>query len=111
MTTGEIGGVIEAWAEQYRSLGGLPQINHVQIFENRGAMMGCSNAHPHGQIWATQSIPNEPRKEQESLAEYRRENSNFLLCGYLQVELAAGGPGGLPKEFFFFVLPFFAPRA
>ena len=49
--------VVDAWAEQYHELGALPFINHVQIFENRGAMMGCSNPHPHGQIWANATIP------------------------------------------------------
>ena len=66
--------MVEVWAEQYRELGALSNIKYVEIFENRGAMMGCSNPHPHGQIWATESIPNEPRKEQESLQEYRAKN-------------------------------------
>jgi UDPglucose--hexose-1-phosphate uridylyltransferase len=52
--------VVEMWAEQAAELGARPEIAYVQIFENRGAMMGASNPHPHGQIWATQHIPNEP---------------------------------------------------
>jgi UDPglucose--hexose-1-phosphate uridylyltransferase len=108
MTTGEIGGVIEVWAEQYRALGALPQINHVQIFENRGAMMGCSNPHPHGQIWATQSVPNEPRKEQESLVDYRHEHSSCMLCDYTALELAAGVRVVCQNEFFVAVVPFWA---
>jgi len=108
MTLDEIGRVVEVWAEQYRALGDLPHINHVQIFENRGAMMGCSNPHPHGQIWATQSIPNEPRKEQESLAEYRREHRNCLLCDYVELELAAGERVVCQNESFLVVVPFWA---
>ena len=82
MATSEIGSIVHVWAEQYRSLGDHPDVNHVQIFENRGAMMGCSNPHPHGQIWATQTIPNEPRREHESLEDYRREHRSCLLCDY-----------------------------
>ena len=55
--------VVDTWAEQYRELGALPGIGYVQIFENRGAMMGASNPHPHGQIWATEQLPNEAAKE------------------------------------------------
>ncbi len=108
MTAGEIGAVIEVWAEQYRTLGDLTHINHVQIFENRGAMMGCSNPHPHGQIWATQSIPNEPRKEQESLEDYRKEHRSCLLCDYLALELASGERIVCQNEYFVAVVPFWA---
>src|SRR5205085_396104 len=59
----EIETVVHTWVGQYRELGGPEEINHVQIFENRGAMMGASNPHPHCQIWATASIPEEPAKE------------------------------------------------
>jgi len=108
MTVGEIGGVVEVWAEQYRALGEMPPINHVQIFENRGAMMGCSNPHPHGQIWATQSIPNEPRKEQESLQDYSRMHGSCMLCDYAALELAAGERIVCQNEFFVAVVPFWA---
>jgi UDPglucose--hexose-1-phosphate uridylyltransferase len=108
MTTAEIGAVIEVCAEQYRTLGDLPCINHVQIFENRGAMMGCSNPHPHGQIWATQTIPNEPRKEQESLADYWSEHGSCLLCDYLTLESASGERIICQNESFLAVVPFWA---
>ena len=55
--------VIAMWTAQSEELGERPDIQYVQIFENRGAMMGASNPHPHGQIWATQHIPNEPALE------------------------------------------------
>jgi len=108
MTIGEIGGVVEVWAEQYRALGELPRIQHVQIFENRGAMMGCSNPHPHGQIWATESIPNEPRKEEESLEDYAREHHSCMLCDYAELELGAGERVVCQNESFVAVVPFWA---
>ena len=52
--------VIHTWTEQTIELGKVDFINYVQVFENKGAMMGCSNPHPHSQIWATGHIPNEP---------------------------------------------------
>ncbi len=55
--------VVDVWAEEYGRLGGIPFINYVQIFENKGQMMGCSNPHPHGQIWAQNSLPDEPARE------------------------------------------------
>jgi UDPglucose--hexose-1-phosphate uridylyltransferase len=78
--------VVDAWADQYAELGGLPWIRHVQIFENNGAMMGASNPHPHGQIWANQRIPNEPAKESKSQRMYGEEKKSCLLCDYLALE-------------------------
>ncbi len=108
MACDDIGGVIDTWTQQFRDLGNLPHINYVQIFENRGAMMGCSNPHPHGQIWATQSLPNEPRKEQESLEEYRREHGNCLLCDYLELELSSCERIVCQNEWFVALVPFWA---
>lgn len=108
MAETEIAAVIDVWAEQYQELGGLPNIGHVQIFENRGAMMGSSNSHPHGQIWATQTIPNEPRKEQESFEGYSREHGSCLLCDYQALELAAGERIVCQNDSFLAVVPFWA---
>lgn len=63
MELGDIRTVIDVWAKEYDELGARPDINHVQVFENKGELMGCSNPHPHGQIWAQRSIPTEPAKE------------------------------------------------
>src|SRR5208282_2156617 len=82
----ELGQVINVWIEQYRSLAALPWIHHVQIFENCGPIVGASNPHPHCQIWANASLPNEPAKEQASLLEYRARNHSCLLCDYLKFE-------------------------
>ena len=72
--------VTDVWAEQYRQLGALRFINHVQIFENRGSIMGCSNPHPHCQIWANTNVPNEPAKEQLALDAYQTAHDSCLLC-------------------------------
>lgn len=79
--------VVAAWTTQYDDLGQRPEINYVQIFENRGAMMGASNPHPHCQVWATEHIPDEPQMEQAAQLEYLNAHSRCLLCDYLQREV------------------------
>ena len=78
--------VIDTWVNQYVELGALSDINSVQIFENRGAMMGASNPHPHGQIWANFSLPNEMLKEVSALSDYTSAHNSCLLCDYLSLE-------------------------
>jgi len=78
--------IVDVWAAQYAGLGALKNIRHVQIFENRGAMMGCSNPHPHGQIWATSSIPNVVERELNSFVFQRMTHNRCLLCDYLAQE-------------------------
>jgi UDPglucose--hexose-1-phosphate uridylyltransferase len=78
--------VVRTWMEQFRELGEMPDINHVQIFENRGAMMGASNPHPHCQIWATASIPEAPSKELSSQQRYHLSCDRCLLCDYIKLE-------------------------
>jgi UDPglucose--hexose-1-phosphate uridylyltransferase len=82
----EIRNVVDTWVEQYNDLGSKASINYVQIFENRGAVMGCSNPHPHCQIWAGESLPNEWRKEQDAQSAYRSGHGTCLLCDYLELE-------------------------
>ncbi len=82
----DIENVIRTWTTQFRELGCMPQINHVQIFENRGSIMGASNPHPHCQIWATDSIPDLPAKELISQLNYHGNHQACLLCDYLQLE-------------------------
>jgi UDPglucose--hexose-1-phosphate uridylyltransferase len=81
--------VVDTWAEQTLELGARPTIGHVQVFENRGAMMGASNPHPHGQIWATQRLPNEPAKESAQQRSYFSAHGRTLLQDYLATELEA----------------------
>ena len=80
--------VVDAWAEQAAELGARPEIHYVQIFENRGAMMGASNPHPHGQIWATEHIPNLPARELAAQRDYFATHGEPLLTAYLRLELA-----------------------
>jgi UDPglucose--hexose-1-phosphate uridylyltransferase len=86
MTKQEIEPVVHTWAGQYRELGGLGFIRYVQIFENRGAMMGASNPHPHCQVWATASIPREPAKELSAQHAYWKSRQRCLLCDYIALE-------------------------
>ena len=96
--------VVDAWTDQYEQLAAIPWVRHVQIFENRGAMMGASNPHPHGQIWATESLPNEPAKE---LAQ-QQAHGGCLLCDYLAAELAAGERVICANQQFVALVPFWA---
>jgi UDPglucose--hexose-1-phosphate uridylyltransferase len=87
MSEAEVGRVVDVWVEQSAALAKIPLIGSVQIFENRGELMGASNPHPHCQIWATATVPNVPAKEQSSFLEYREKHQSCLLCDYLQLEL------------------------
>jgi UDPglucose--hexose-1-phosphate uridylyltransferase len=87
MSSRELRRVVDVWVEQYESLGKIPWIQHVQIFENRGTLTGCSNPHPHCQIWANSCIPNEPAKEQASFREYNETHNACLICEYTKQEL------------------------
>ena len=78
--------VIATWTEQSADIGGKDFIEYVQVFENKGAVMGCSNPHPHSQIWGTEHIPNEPAKELEKQKTYFNENNRALLSDYLKEE-------------------------
>jgi UDPglucose--hexose-1-phosphate uridylyltransferase len=108
MDATDIRQVVDTWAEQYLELGRLPFINSVQIFENRGAMMGASNPHPHGQIWANASLPNETAKELAALGDYRAAHRTCLLCDYLALEQKAEERLICQNEHFFIVVPFWA---
>ena len=108
MSPAEIHSLIDLWINEFQGLSRQPGINYVQIFENRGLMMGCSNAHPHGQIWATSTIPNEPRKEQEAFAAYQKQHSACLFCDYVKIEAASGERVICGNEHFLAVVPFWA---
>jgi UDPglucose--hexose-1-phosphate uridylyltransferase len=100
--------VVDVWTEQYIELGGDPLINYVQIFENRGAMMGASNPHPHGQIWATEHVPLHVAREQECQAEHYVTHDRSLLADYLSRELALEMRLVCANEHFAVVVPFWA---
>jgi UDPglucose--hexose-1-phosphate uridylyltransferase len=87
MTVPEIEIVVEAWTAQYVELAALPFVQHVQIFENRGAMMGASNPHPHCQIWATEHVPDEPARERANLKLWQERHGRGLLAEYVALEV------------------------
>jgi UDPglucose--hexose-1-phosphate uridylyltransferase len=101
-------GVIQTWIDQTRELGARPEIQYVQVFENKGAMMGCSNPHPHSQIWTTSYIPDEPANELAALRDYMIENQQCLLCSYLAAERKDGERLIASNDHFSAVTPFWA---
>ena len=100
--------VVDCWARETSSLGTLSWINYVQIFENRGALMGASNPHPHCQIWATESLPTEPSKELASFVQYRAEKRACLLCDYLRLEREFGERIVCENDSFTVLVPYWA---
>jgi UDPglucose--hexose-1-phosphate uridylyltransferase len=104
----EVEGVVKTWRDQTQELGGMEAISYVQIFENKGAMMGCSNPHPHSQIWASSHIPNEPYKELVQQKAFMEEHQSCLLCRYLEEEQTNKERVVLENEHFSVVVPFWA---
>jgi UDPglucose--hexose-1-phosphate uridylyltransferase len=100
--------VVDTWADQYAELGAIPWVRYVQIFENRGAMMGASNPHPHGQIWATSYLPQHAAREQNTQRDYYAANGRTLLTDYLALELAEGARIVCDNEHFVALVPFWA---
>jgi UDPglucose--hexose-1-phosphate uridylyltransferase len=108
MERAEIRAVVDCWSQQFQELGANPGINYVQIFENRGAMMGASNPHPHCQIWSTATIPNIPATEQEAQIAYRKTHGSCLLCDYFAKEESLGTRIVVENEHFLALVPFWA---
>lgn len=108
MPTPSIRAVVDAWAEEFTSLGAHPDITAVTIFENRGALMGASNPHPHGQIWANQSLPGILMKEDLTQKDYLTSRRSCLLCDYATLEAAAGERVVCANRDFVAVVPFWA---
>ncbi len=100
--------VVDTWVEQLADLGSQPFIRYVQIFENRGAMMGASNPHPHCQIWAAHSVPHEVVKEQRSQQLWLQEHRTCLLCDYLALEQESRERIVEENEGFVALVPFWA---
>jgi UDPglucose--hexose-1-phosphate uridylyltransferase len=100
--------VVHTWQKEYTSLGKNEAINYVQIFENKGAVMGCSNPHPHGQIWSQSTLPNEVDKKDKQQKQYFKENKSSLLEDYLNQELEAGERIIFENDDFVVCTPFWA---
>ncbi len=108
MTVEEIRLVLDMWAEEYQQLGSVPWINYVQIFENRGAMMGASNPHPHCQIWSNETIPDQPMEEQKSLHDYMHLHGTCMLCDCVKLESNAKDRIVCENDAFIALVPFWA---
>jgi len=108
MELSDIRTVIDVWTEQYNDLGSMTLIDHVQIFENRGAMMGASNPHPHCQIWANSTVPNEVVRELASFDEYLQKHEACLLCNYVALEAGENERVVVENIDFAAIVPFWA---
>ncbi|KAJ3227403.1 hypothetical protein HK099_002154 [Clydaea vesicula] len=100
--------IILCWIEAYARLSKINYVNHVQIFENKGSTMGCSNPHPHGQIWATEHVPEEPGKEIKNMKKYQILNSSCLLCDYCEIEIDVKSRIVCENDTFICFVPFWA---
>jgi len=108
METGAIVKVLDLWVDQYEDLGAKDFISHVLIFENKGEMMGCSNPHPHGQIWATERIPSLAGRKIDSQLRYFKSRGALLLMDYLAWELAEKERLIARNDSFVALVPFWA---
>jgi UDPglucose--hexose-1-phosphate uridylyltransferase len=106
MDIGSIRNVVNLWGEQISELG--EKYKWVQVFENRGEIMGSSNPHPHGQIWASNFLPNEARKEDVNQKKYFVENGKVLLVDYLQKEVELNERVVIENEHWVVLVPFWA---
>ncbi|SHI80036.1 UDPglucose--hexose-1-phosphate uridylyltransferase [Arenibacter nanhaiticus] len=108
MSISAITDVISLWQKEYKELGSMKGINHVQIFENKGDVMGCSNPHPHGQVWAQKNIPLEVAKKIDRLKDYWEKNQKSILEDYVQQELKLDERIILENEHFVALVPYWA---
>ena len=108
MTTPELRAVVDRWIGEYASLAAVPWVQYAIVFENRGPMMGASNPHPHGQIWATETIPNEPAREQDAFSRYRSQHAQCLLCEYARLETNLAERLVCENDAFLAMVPFWA---
>ncbi len=104
----EIRNVIETWCNEFEYLKSLPFVNHVQIFENKGSMMGNSNPHPHCQIWAQENVPMESSKELKNFKKYFVRNKRSLLADYIKVESKSKERIVYENSTFIVLVPFWA---
>jgi UDPglucose--hexose-1-phosphate uridylyltransferase len=108
MSVDEIKAVVDTWCEESSQLAEQPNMRSVQIFENRGAMMGCSNPHPHCQIWANENVPDDLAREVCTQQEYFQQHDSSLLEDYRVLELEKQERLVCANEYFAIVVPFWA---
>lgn len=106
MSLAEIRAVVDVWTSQVAELGSL--YRWVQVFENKGEIMGCSNPHPHGQIWAGSALPNEPAKEDRQQVAYFATHGTPLLLDYMALEQEQGVRVVVENVYWLAVVPFWA---
>lgn len=106
MAPADIRKVVDVWAEQITDLGRT--YRWVQIFENKGAMMGCSNPHPHGQVWAGSEVPNEPAAEDRQQKLHHEQHGSRLLLDYARREVELQRRVVVQNEHWVAVVPFWA---
>ncbi|MEM7610579.1 MAG: UDP-glucose--hexose-1-phosphate uridylyltransferase [Pseudomonadota bacterium] len=106
MTTSQLAAVVDTWAEEFMMLS--EDYQWVQIFENRGEAMGCSNPHPHGQIWATDVLPGEAVRETQRQQAWLHEHGTTLLDDYVAREIAARERVVIESEHWLLVVPYWA---
>ena len=100
--------VVDTWQTEYKELGANPTINYIQIFENKGDIMGCSNPHPHGQIWAQNSIPTEIIKKTKTQKAFFKKEGISLLQKYVEQELVEDKRIISQNDSFVTLVPFWA---
>ncbi|MEH0875771.1 galactose-1-phosphate uridylyltransferase [Pectobacterium cacticida] len=98
--------VIDTWSDQTAELG--QRYPWVQVFENKGTMMGCSNPHPHGQVWANDFLPNEVLREDEQQRDYLAQHGAPLLLDYVRREQADGARTVVETAHWLAVVPYWA---
>ncbi|MCK8182679.1 galactose-1-phosphate uridylyltransferase [Erwinia amylovora] len=98
--------VVKTWQRQTADLG--QHYPWVQVFENKGAAMGCSNPHPHGQIWANSFLPNEARCEDDLQRAYYTKNGTPMLVDYAARELQDGSRTVVETPHWLAVVPWWA---
>ncbi|HEY3345550.1 MAG TPA: UDP-glucose--hexose-1-phosphate uridylyltransferase [Anaerolineaceae bacterium] len=108
LSQAEVERVVQAWIAADGRLSQEAGIGYVQVFENKGAMMGASNPHPHSQIWASGHVPNEPAKESQAQAAYLADHGTCLLCDYLAAERVHGERIVAENDLFTALVPFWA---
>lgn len=106
MDVKDIRRVVDVWGEQVTELGAT--YRWVQVFENKGAAMGASNPHPHGQVWASSFIPNEPAAEDRHQRDYYKEHHSPLLLDYAALEAASGERVVVENTQWIAVVPYWA---
>lgn len=102
----QITAIVHTWITQYKELS--KQYAWVQVFENKGAINGCSNPHPHGQIWASSTVPTLPAKADAAQKDYQTRHGRSLLLHYATTELASGERTVVANDDWLVVVPFWA---